>query len=324
MTLRTLASAALPPALIVLAGCASPSSQRLDAVTPAPMQASSWTTVPVMSLSGRVLAPPAVIADRERLEADLAAAQAARDATPEDPEAWIWLGRRLGYLWRYREAIAVFDAGAARWPADARFLRHRGHRWLSVREFARAQADLERAAALVAGQPDAIEPDGAPNAAGIPRTTLAYNIHYHLGLAQFLQGDFAAAAAAFGAALAVSRNDDARVAAIDWRWMALMRQGRADEAAALLAGITADMDLLENHAYHRRLRLYRGELAPDALLDEAADPVTVATQGFGVGHWFLVQGDRARARAVFERVLAGDSWNAFGYLAAEAELARWR
>ena len=35
-------------------------------------------------------------------------------------------------------------------------------------------------------------------------------------------------------------------------------------------------------------------------------------------------GDRSGARAVFDRVLAGSAWPAFGYLAAEAEVARRR
>ena len=43
---------------------------------------------------------------------------------------------------------------------------------------------------LVAAKPDEVEPDGAPNARGIPRSTLQSNIWYHLGLAQYLAGDF--------------------------------------------------------------------------------------------------------------------------------------
>ena len=53
-----------------------------------------------------------------------------------------------------------------------------------------AIADLRRASQLVAGKPDEVEPDGAPNKAGIPRSTLQSNIWYHLGLAQYLRGDF--------------------------------------------------------------------------------------------------------------------------------------
>jgi hypothetical protein len=70
--------------------------------------------------------------------------------------------------------------------------------------------------------------------------------------------------------------------------------------------------------------MYRGELAADSLLAGGADPLTVATQGYGVGNWYLYNGDRARAMQVFRRVVAGGNWGAFGYIAAEAELARER
>jgi len=42
-----------------------------------------------------------------------------------------------------------------------------------------------------------------------------------------------------------------------------------------------------------------------------------------VGAWYLLQGNEAEARRVFLRVLSGrDQWAAFGFIAAEAEIAR--
>src|SRR4029434_935594 len=111
---------------------------------------------------------------------DLTTARAALSKAPGDPEALIWVGRRTAYLGRYREAIGIFADGVQRFPADARFLRHRGHPHLTVRECATAIADLERPHTLVVGKPDEVEPDGQPNAQGIPLTTLQSNIRYHL------------------------------------------------------------------------------------------------------------------------------------------------
>jgi hypothetical protein len=106
-------------------------------------------------------------------------------------------------------------------------------------------------------------------------------------------------------------------------WMTLMRLGRKAEAAKLLERITPKMDILENQSYHRRLLMYKGLEKPDALLDTAkADDTTIATQGYGVGNYYYVTGDTNRARGVFERVVAGSGWNAFGFIAAEADLAR--
>ncbi len=278
---------------------------------------------PVTSLSGKALHAPDPVPNQDALEADLAAARAHFASYPDDPDALIWVARRLGYLWRYHEAIAVLDEGIARWPDNPRLYRHRGHRHITVRNFAHAQSDLEHAAELIAGQPDEIEPDGAPNPAGIPRTTLAYNIWYHLGLARFLQGDYTGALAAYEETLRVSDNDDSIVAATDWMWMSLMRLGRNDEAAALLERITPEMDLLENDGYHRRLLMYKGLLQPEALLDLASgDTTDIATQGYGVANYYLVRGETEKAKAVLARILEGQGWNAFGYIAAEADMQR--
>ena len=111
-----------------------------------------------------------------------------------DADALIWLGRRTAYLGRYREAIQIFSDGIARHPTDARMLRHRGHRYLTVRELDRAIVDFEKAVELMAGQPDAIEPDGLPNARNIATGTLHSNVWYHLALGYYLQGDFSRAA----------------------------------------------------------------------------------------------------------------------------------
>jgi tetratricopeptide (TPR) repeat protein len=276
------------------------------------------------SLLGRPLVATAVSPEtRSRLEQDLAAARQALAAAPHDPDKIVWLGRRTAYLGHYREAIAIYSRGLREHAEEPHLLRHRGHRYISVRELDRAIADLQRAASVLEGRPDEIEPDGMPNRHGIPRSTLQGNVWYHLALAYFLKGDFERAAAGFGRALDVATNDDSVVASADWLYMALRRAGRHDEAARVLDRIRPEMEILENDAYQRRLLMYKGLVEPEALLaDGSDDPVQIATQGFGVGHWYLVQGDREAARRVFERVLAGSSWSAFGYIAAEAELSR--
>lgn len=317
MTLRPLPLLAFAAGLIV-GGCAPPP----DAAPESRQAEDVPAGAEAVSLLGEPLFRPELApATRDRLEADLAAARAAHDRAPEDADAIIWLGRRLAYLARYRDAIEVFSHGIGLHPTDARLYRHRGHRWITVRELDRAIGDLAHAADLVEGQPDEVEPDGAPNEYGIPTSTLHSNIWYHLALAHYLKHDFEAALPAWRAALAVSTNDDMLVATSDWLYMTLRRLGRDAEAAAVLDPIHADMRILENHAYHRRLLMYRGELEPDSLLaGDTADPVQLATYGYGLGNWYLYNGDADRARAVFRRILEGPNWAAFGYIAAEAEL----
>ncbi len=279
-----------------------------------------------VSLLGRPLyaAPPDV--DRSKLEAQLESARANLEAHPDDPEAIVWVGRRLGYLWRMSEAIEVYTKGIQSHRKYAPLYRHRGHRYISVRQFDNAIADLTTASRLITGQPDEIEQDGMPNKRNTPLTTTAFNVWYHLGLAKYLKGDFVGAKEAFDETLKhCGGHDDNLVAASDWLYMTLRRMHRDTDAAKVLEPIREDMDVIENGAYLRRLLMYKGLLAPDDLIHTAtATDVDLATMGYGVGNWYLMNGDRAKAMVTFEKVVAGGYWPAFGYIASEVELVRLR
>lgn len=314
--------------LVILAACGSGDdvpSARDPALVTSPHQEMEAT-----SLLGEPLyrpdLDPAVAA---RMDAQLDSATAAYEADG-GADALIWLGRRLAYPGRYRDAIAAFSDGIDRFPEDPRFYRHRGHRYITVREFDRAIQDFERAAMLIADRPDEVEPDGQPNPAGVPLSTLNTNVWYHLGLALYLEGDFDRSARMFRTGHDVSPNDDMRVAMADWLWLALMRLGRTAEADAVLASISEDMELLENTSYHRRLLRYKSLLSDEALVGGAegdhgaSSALDSATLGYGAGAWHLIQGDTARALQLFHQVLETGSWAAFGFIAAEAEIARLR
>ncbi len=277
-----------------------------------------------ISLLGRPLSAPPPNADLAKLAADLAAARAAWEADPDDPGKLVWVGRRLGYLWRMNEAIACYSRGIERYPEHAPLYRHRGHRYISIRRFGDAIADLERATELIRGRPDTIEQDGMPNEQGVPLTTTAFNVWYHLGLARYLTRDLEGALSAFHEATKLGRgHDDNLVATTDWMYMALRRLGREREAAALLDRIDADMEIIENRAYHRRLLMYKGLIASEHLLsEETASELDLATLGYGLGNWHLHNGQVDRANAVFRRVTAGPYWPAFGFIAAETALAK--
>jgi len=232
----------------------------------------------------------------------VARAESALAAEPESVERIIQLGLAQSNVRQYREAIATFTRGLEREPDNAVLYRWRGHRYLSVREIDRARADLERGLAL---------------------DSTNYGILYHLGIVQYVTGDFPGAAATFARALPLAPEAGERAGSIDWLWMSLSRAGRGDDARAVLEQ-NADSLPVEN-AYTQRLRLYRGLVAPEAVLTPAdtAD-IIVATLSYGVGNWYLVQGDTERAREWLERSVRSGGWPAFGFIASEAELRRLR
>jgi alpha-galactosidase len=279
------------------------------------------------SLLGKPLFAPEQAAEtRSGNEKNLAAARAEFDKNPSSADAAIWLGRRTAYLGRFRDAIAIYTEAIARHSTDARIYRHRGHRYISVRNFDAAIADLSKAASLVAARPDEVEPDGQPNARNTPTGTLKTNIYYHLGLAHYLKGEFEKAADAYRLCMDHSKNADMQVATAHWQYMTLRRLNRTDDALKVLAPITPGMDVFENGSYHRLLLMYKAADPSGLLQTIKQGGLDGATIGYGVANWYLYNGRADQARAILQEIVEGipSQWASFGYIAAEADFARTR
>lgn len=272
----------------------------------------------------RIVAPIMSEAARKGMEEKLAAAKADYDRDPRSADALIWYGRRTAYLGHYTEAIELYSKGIALHPADARFYRHRGHRYLSIRCFDKALADFEQAYALTKGQADEVEPDGMPNAKGIPTSTLQSNIRYHLGLCLYLKGDYRQAARYYEEDLRKASNPDMYVASANWLYLCYRRSNQGRKAQRLLRSIKADLPLIENFDYLRILRLHKGELLPEQLSAEIAQPNSLsnATVGLGLANYYLVNGQTDEAKRLYRLITAGNQWASFAYITAEIELGR--
>jgi len=232
----------------------------------------------------------------------------------------IWYGRFMAYQGRYEEAIALFTQGITQFPTDARFYRHRGHRYISIRKFEEAILDFEKAVTLIDGKENEVEPDGMPNAQNIPVSTLHGNIYYHLGLAYYLKHDFPNALAAYQKCLATSNNADNVVSATHWLYMILRRMNQTESAQKVLAKIETEMPVIENMAYHQANLLYKGTLQLEDLLQEnEKDGPSNDALYYGIGNWYLYNGNQTKAKAIFENILSRESWSSFGYIAAEKD-----
>lgn len=241
-------------------------------------------------------------------------------------ENYVWYGRREAYLSHFNRSIDIFSEGIERFPNAYTLYRHRGHRYITIRKFDRAVADLQQAAALMLRHALEIEPDGQPNKLNIPLSTTQFNVWYHLGLAHYLKGHFREAEKAYKECMKVSNNDDLLCATTDWLYMTYRRQGKKEDASLLLENIHETMNIVENDSYHLRLLMYKGAIPPDSLLQVGAGnpdaDLALATQGYGVGNWYLYNGDTLKAKEIFQRVVAGKHFSAFGFIAAEADLVR--
>jgi tetratricopeptide (TPR) repeat protein len=246
-------------------------------------------------------ARPATGEDLQRLERELDEAVAALEEDPQDVTRHIMHGRRLAYLWRYHKAIAVYSEALTSFGESASLYRHRGHRYISVRRFGPAVRDLRRAYAL---QPH------------------DFDICYHLGLARWLLGDYAGAREAYQGFMPKCSDHEERVALSYWLYMSVRRLGMREEAARILeAAGSPDVD--ENKHYLDLLRLFRGEVNEADIHELMSEsPLAAGTLGFGLGCWHLFEGRPEEAAECFVEVVGGKYWPAFGFIAAETELAR--
>lgn len=279
-----------------------------------------------ISLDGRPLFIVRPADDKiAQLEANLAKARADYEKNPNDLESIIWYGRRLAYLGRFNESIGIYTKGMERHPNAPELYRHRGHRFITIRLFRKAEEDLIKAAELVRGKPDKIEADGAPNDLNIPVGTLQHNIYYHLGLAQYLLGDYKKAHDAYRECLRVSKNSDSIASALHWMYMILRRLGRDADAKECLTTVPTLIEnhgeIIENHSYYKLLLVYLGDVKPDEILGAAGS--SGAAAAYGVGNYLRAEGDEHGAREILDELLTTNEWAAFGYIAAEADYVRF-
>jgi tetratricopeptide (TPR) repeat protein len=280
----------------------------------------------VVGLNGKEYESPVLSAKHKaKLDSNLQIAIKNFEVDPSE-ENYFWYGRREAYLYHYQKAIEIFTEGLEKYPESFRLYRHRGHRYITVREFDKAIEDLTKASNLMQGALLEIEPDGQPNKLNKPLSSTQFNIWYHLGLAYYLKGDFTNAEKAYLECMNVSDNDDLITATVDWLYMTYRRENKITEAAKLLEKIHDGMTIIENDSYLKRLHLYNGVLPVDSVLNVNASnddiDLALATQGYGVGNWYLYNGDTTKAIEIFDRVLAGKHFSAFGFIAAEADRVR--
>jgi tetratricopeptide (TPR) repeat protein len=271
--------------------------------------------------------------DKNENEQALAAYDLAIKLDPSKPGAFVGKGRTLARLRRYDEAFAAYGEALARAPNDAMILRYRGHNYINVRKLDLALADLTKAETLIEARArEAERGKGVPaserarrGAGGPADNQDEFGIYYHLALAYYLTGDYAKAAQAYDGCVRTSTTDGDRVSCWAWQYPALVRAGRKADADAILAKLTPGMDVGENAAYLDRLLLFKGvRTEGEVAATLSAAPLNQSTAGYGLGLWHLLNGRPEKARPYFEKATSSETWQAFGYIAAEMELRKMK
>lgn len=231
-------------------------------------------------------------------------------------DSLIWYGRRTAYIGYYKEAIRLFTLGIETYPNDARFYRHRGHRYISTRQYDKAISDFEKAVELIDQKTDQIEPDGLPNAKNIPLSTLHGNIWYHLGLAYYLKNDMDSALKAFSNRSVAHKYDDNIVSSGHWLYMIYRRLNKIEESINVVSGVNQDMDIIENMSYHQSCLFYKGDISESEIeIDEVAL--------YALANWYVYEkNDTLKAKTFYKKLLSTGNPYSFAYIAGEADWDR--
>ncbi|WP_417464146.1 hypothetical protein [Kordiimonas sp.] len=251
----------------------------------------------------------------KRLSEDLAIAEARMRIAPDREDSFIWLGRRHGYLANYEKAVEVFTQGLAKYPESYRLLRYRARHLARSRQFAQSITDYERAAQLMEDLPDTVEPDGMPNALGLPLGTYKSNIHYYWGQTSFAVGDYTTMLRGMERAMELVPDyayNDLLVPTSLWRYMALMKLGRRAEAQRIIRAVPSDLSLIENHAYYQAVQYLNGNL--EEAESKSKNNILLA---FTIAMQDMFEGNHTEAQARLEHIVKR---SALGFWPAEVEL----
>ena len=235
----------------------------------------------------------------------------------DNSESLIWYGRRAAYLGYYQKSIDLYSEGIKKYPDDARFYRHRGHRYISTRQYDKAIKDFRKAIGLIDEKVDQIEPDGLPNKKNIPLTTLNGNIWYHIGLAYYLKNDMNNALKAFSNRSVSHKYDDNIVSSAHWLYMINRRLGDIEGADRIIDKVNSEMDIIENMSYHQSCLFYKGELKESQIV---IDDVAL----YSLANWYMYEkNDTINAKKYYQKLLKNGNPYSFAFIAGESDWIRF-
>lgn len=320
--MKTIARQVFTGVFVALAaGCLNPSPADRTDMSAAPAAPVDPRPVEATAFSGKpIYRTPSPADQSAKADADIAAITAKTTLTEAD---YVRIAESHIAVGRFQDAVKALTAGLAAHPDSYKLRRHRGHRYINVRQIERAIVDLHEAVALMKPADSQVieyRADGQPNG------TYEHWIWYHIGLYHYLKGDYAAAAAAYQTCVDTATNAGLRIGATDWLWNAWTNAGQPAKAQAAIDAIPAGIEADPQQSYYKRVMLYKGLVEPAAILDVAKPGKDWTggdiTTGYGVANWLRHKGDHAAAEAILAKILETPFWSSWAYVVADRETSR--
>ena len=107
--------------------------------------------------------------------------------------------------------------------------------------------------------------------------------------------------------------------------MSYRRAKQDDKAKQLLDRVNPDLKVEGSpRLYFNRTLFYKGLKKPDELLAAASNDIERTTLAYGIGNYYLVGGDRQKAREYMEQAVGTGAWVGLAFIAAEKDLQQLR
>ena len=251
---------------------------------------------------------------KNHLLENLEIAQCAIKIAPNREDSYIWLGRRYGYLTRWEKAIEVFTKGIKKFPKSYKLYRFRARHHARQRNFRQAIEDYKTAEVLMQGVEDSYEPDGNINRLNKFLSSYRASIYYYQGQTNWALSNYQAVIYGMERSMKepLVQSNDHFVSVSFWKYFALRKLKRDDEAYILLQSIDSKLDLIENDPYHQALLMLKGVLAKD---DVRVKNNTFAIFAQAMEHHF--KGETDKAQKLWLEIINN---SAQGFWPAETEL----
>ena len=219
-------------------------------------------------------------------------------------ESYIKLGRSLAFVCRYNEAVDVFTDGIDHFPAEAMLYRYRGHRFITMRKFSMAIADLIKASELKKDD---------------------FDILFHLGLAYYLDGKYSDASDTYKKCMKYANDDEGRISTSFWWYLTCLKTNDSAGGARILKRVKHGLKVIENKPYYDLLFFFKGERKADDIMASVEKTlIDIYTCGYGVAEWYISKGDKQKGIELFTMLLKHKPkfWVTFGCIATEVEISK--
>ena len=183
-------------------------------------------------------------------EGDLEVAQIVFGTSPLEESSYSWRGRREGFMGNYAKAVDIFTQGLELFPESYALYRYRGYHLVRNYQFEEGLIVLRRAEELIENVNVSPIQEGIPGKSDYSPSTFKRNIYYYIAESSMATADYNTVIEYMDKAYAVNQlrdKDDFLVSTAFYKYIAMRKMGRHDEALEMVRAIPNGLDIIVNH-----------------------------------------------------------------------------